>query len=135
MKIQVHLRYPGDSLQIPYPDDFKTTEKSAAERSDTEFHLTTSPRFLSEAEVSVAREFVKALPYTQQVVATGAILIDPNDPLLSKTHDELDTVERSAALGVTRLGSGGAPRSIRERVILIRERSYQGNGSLALPAA
>lgn len=134
MKVQAHLLLSGESLQIPYPKGFNPRSKIAAERSDPEFHLTTTPRWLSPDEIELAEKFIDDLPYQQKLVKTGAVLIDANDPLLTKTHDELDGVERQLQLGNTRRGPTGSPRNIRERVILIRERNYLGNGSLALTA-
>lgn len=132
-QIQAHLMFPGETLQIPYPPGFSRLDKSG-QQADQEFHLSTTPRYLSSPEIAVAEAFIAQLPYRQQLVKTGAILLDANDPLLLKDHDELDRVEAQSNLSNTRKAPTGGMRSIRERVILIRERRYQGTGELALPA-
>lgn len=131
-KIQVKLQVPQETLQIAYPPGFPVLQKTG-QRSDQEFHLSTTPRFLSGEEIVVAEDFITNLPYRQQLIKTGLILLDANDPLLQKTHDELDQVEAQSKLSSTRNAPAGGLRAIRERVILIRERFYQGTGNLALP--
>jgi len=126
-RIQVALGRPGESLQIPYPSGFK------GEKSDpraTEIRLNHSFRLLTVDEVAVAEDFLKTLPYSQSL-STGAHFIDPNDPLLSSSHDHLDQIEADQKMTNTRSSPNGGERSVRERVLIIRE-SYQGVGQMAI---
>lgn len=132
MKEQVHLRVPGESLQIPYPSNYKGPK--SGHPSDTEFFLGLTPRFLTTEEVAVAEAYIGALPYRQSLSKTGAKLIDANDPLLTCSHEDLDEAEAAAHLPNSRNMPGGGERATRERVLLIRERGYQGNGKLAIQA-
>lgn len=123
MLYQVKLRNPGESLQIPYPSDWEG-DKSGDE-TDTSFHLSPNPRFLTQPEIELGKEYVSKLGYSQAVVLTGAKLIG-DDLLISKTHDELDAIEVEQRMPNTRRVNGGE-RSVYERVLIIRERGYEEN--------
>lgn len=129
-RIQVALGRPGESLQIPYPSGYKG---SKVDLRATEIRLNHNFRLLTADEVAVAEAFLGSLPYSQTLLK-GAYFIDPNDPLLAVTHDELDRIERQQKLSNTRRSPNGGERSIRERVLIIRE-SYQGSGQAELSPA
>jgi hypothetical protein len=127
--IEAALRHPKEPLQIPYPRNYQG-EKSGRE-SDAEFHISCEPRYLTPGEIEVAETFVKKLPYTQVLDRTGAVIIG-DDSLLEKDHDYLDDIEKAQGLSNTRYVSGTSERAVAERVLIIRERGYFGNGSKIL---
>lgn len=130
LQAQVALRTRREPLQIPYPSDFRG--QKTGDEDDSEFYLSTEPRFLSLDEIKIAEAFVLRLPYPQGVVRTGAVLVDPDDPLLNAAPEELDKVESENGLSSSKYSNDGTLRSPQERVLLIRERGYLGNGKLAL---
>lgn len=127
--LEVNLRHPKEPLQISYPRDFMG-QKSGRE-ADAEFHISCEPRFLTPEEIEVAEAFIKKLPYTQALDRTGAVLVG-DDSLLEKDHDYLDDIEKAQSLPNTRFVSGTSERATAERVFIIRERGYFGNGSKIL---
>jgi hypothetical protein len=129
MKKQVRLKNATETLQIPYPKGFEG-EKSGSEE-DAEFHLSIEPRFLTVSEIEVAQEFIKRLPYPQSIVMTGCVLIEPDDPLLMKSHNEIDLIEKSNGMSNTRRVNNGE-RSVLERVLILRERGFLGSNSKVL---
>lgn len=131
MLIEAHLTKAKEPLQIPYPRNF-SGEKSGSP-DDKEFHLSCQPRYLTEDEVAIAEAFVTRLLYPQTVSRTGAVQIG-DDPLLEKDQEYLDEVEKNAQLENTRQSPSGGDRSVFERVLIIRERGYRGNGYKMLQA-
>lgn len=127
--IEAALRHPKEPLQISYPRNFMG-QKSGRE-ADAEFHVSCEPRFLTPDEIEVAQTFIEKLPYTQALDKTGAVLIG-DDSLLEKDHDYLDDIEKAQSLSNTRFVSGTSERTVAERVLIIRERGYFGNGSKIL---
>lgn len=127
---QVQLRSNQEPLQIPYPPDFDG-EKSG-EEEDEEFFLDTIPRFLTKDECDLAKNYIATLHYPQDLVYTGCTLIDPDDPLLNFSQEQLDELEKNAQLSSTSEASGGGRLTIQQRVLLIRENGYEGDGKKAL---
>jgi hypothetical protein len=127
--IEAALRTPKEPLQIPYPRNFNG-EKSGRE-TDAEFHISCEPRYLTREELEIAEQFCQKLPYSQAVVKTGAVMIG-DDVLLDKDHDYLDEIEKAQSLPSTRYLDGTSERSVPERVLIIREWGYFGNGSKVL---
>jgi hypothetical protein len=134
---QVHLRFNREPLQIRYPEDFEGDKYDGGnpDFDDTEFYVSTEPRFFSLDEISLIREYLKTLPYSQELVSTGCIMIDEDDPLLEFDHDQLDSLEQEQSLPPTRKPIGGGTRQLFERVLLIREAGYRGTGFKGLPGA
>lgn len=125
--LQCKLQRPVEPLQIPYPKDWN--KPKSVEPDDPSIHISTVPRFLNEYEVALVKEFCQKLSYSQNLVLTGAKLVDRNDPLLNFDHDQLDQIERFVNLPNTRRANGGE-RQTYERVLIIRERGYEGSGNL-----
>lgn len=128
---QAALKYSREPLQIAYPSDY-VGEKSIP--NEDEIFISTQPRMLTIDEIELIENFLTKLPYTQSLYFTGLVLIDPGDSLLKASHDDLDLVEKNAQLSNTRLAPGGGTRSVMERVLLIREAGYYGNGKIAITA-
>lgn len=128
---QVYLAVRREPLQFVYPPDF-AGEKSG-DLDDEEFFLGQEPRFLTADEIELVEEILASLPYTQKLVKTGCVLIDPYDPLLEVTHDRLDEIEAQQKLPSSRKAPGGGTVGIRERVLRIRENGYEGYGNKSLP--
>lgn len=124
---QCKLQRPVEPLQIPYPSDWSNPK--TVDPDDTAIHLSTIPRFLNEYEIELVQAFCKELPYSQNLALTGAKLLDRNDPLLGFDHDQLDRIEKFVNLPNTRRTNGGE-RQTYERVLIIRERGYEGSGNL-----
>lgn len=129
MERQVRLRNPVEPLQIPYPEDFRGKKTDIDEE---EFTLTVLPRRLSDEEIDLAKEYIDALPYKQEIVYTGAVFIDPSDPLLSRSHDQLDLIEKREKLPNSKYAPRGGTKSIMQRVVAIRQHGYEANGAYAL---
>jgi hypothetical protein len=127
-----HLRTRREPLQIPYPAGFGGAKSGHAD--DETLLISHEPRWLTEAEVDIVEAFLKKLPYRQALEMDGAVLIDGDDPLLAASQDDLDQAEASAQLPNTRYLPGGGQRSTRERVLILRERGYGGNGNIAISA-
>jgi hypothetical protein len=127
---QAMLRIRKEPLQIPYPSDWTGQKSSGPE--EEEVIISTEPRWLTEDEIPLVEAFIKTLPYSQFLDLTGAVLIDPNDSLLNASHDDLDRADAAAGFPNTRYLPGGGQRSVQERVLILRERGYVGNGSTAL---
>jgi hypothetical protein len=133
---QVHLQFAKESLQIPYPKGFSGLKTPAGEDDNpAEFHLTCQPRWLTPDEIAVAEAFIKRLTYHQVLVLTGAVLIDPEDPLLNADHSTIDAVEKEYGLPNSRYAAPGAERQLRERVLILRERGCLASGNKALTGA
>lgn len=129
MKRQVRLENPVEPLQIPYPRGFMGQK---SEMDEEEFMLTTLPRTLYDEEIDLAKEYIDRLPYRQKLVYTGAVFLDENDALLSKTHDQLDALEKKLNFKNSKLSPRGGIRTILQRVVMIRQQGYEGNGAYAL---
>jgi len=132
---QAHLRTAREPLQIRYPDDYEGEKNAAEDEDDPEFYITTEPRFLTDGEIKLVRDFVKNLSYPQELVLTGCTMIDPDDPLLEFDHDQLDELEKMQSLPLTRKHPSGGTRQAFERVLLIREQGYEGTGFKSLTGA
>lgn len=134
---QAHLRVEREPLQIRYPEGFLGDKYDGGnpDFDDQEFHISTEPRFLSLDEIEIVRGYIKSLPYSQDLVLTGCVLIDEEDPLLGLDHDQLDALEKDQLLRSTRKPIGGGTRQLFERVLLIREAGYEGTGFKGLPGA
>lgn len=131
---QVALKSQREPLQIAYPHGFTGAKSTHPE--EEEFFLSTEPRFLTLDEIQLAQRFIARLSYRQELVFTGAVLVDPNDPLLEASHEQINQIEAEANLANTEMAPGGGQRSIRERVYILRERGFLGSGNKVLsPAA
>lgn len=133
MQKQVALRFQREPLQISYPRGFQGAKSTHPE--EEEFFLSTEPRFLTLDEIQVAQEFIRRLSYRQELTFTGAILVDPNDPLLNASPEQINRIEAEAHLPSTEMAPGGGRRSVRERVYILRERGFLSNGNKVLSAA
>ncbi len=130
MLLQVKLQRSGEPLQIPYPESWEGERSGTAE--DTTLLVNQMPRWVTPDEELLIKDYIAKLPYRQSLERTGAVQIDADDPLLSATHDELDTAEAAAQLANTRSLIGGGTRSIQERVLILRERGYRGGAHRAI---
>lgn len=131
---ECHLRFTRSPEQISYPQGF--TGQKSAHPEEEEFFIGKEPRYLTSDEIKLAEDFLKTLPYQQELVLTGAVLVDPEDPLFQKTHEELDRIEADMNLPNSRPPEGG-DCEIRERVYRIREQipDHPLNGHRELSAA
>lgn len=129
---QIHLKFGREPLNIPYPPGFKG--QKSGNYQDEEFILSVMPRSLTDDEIALAEKFIKTLPYQQQIVHTGCLFLDEQEPLMNLTHEELDRLEEENALENSSLSPGRGQRSILERVLTIRHAGYEGSGRLALSA-
>lgn len=129
MQRQVRLQNPVEPLQVPYPRGFRGRK---SEMDEEEFTLTIIPRKLYDEEIDLAKELIDQLPYRQELVYTGAVFIDENDPLLSKTHDQLDMLEQKLNFKNSKKSPRGGIKTILQRVVIIRQQGYEGNGAYAL---
>ena len=127
---QAQLRIGREPLQIRYPEDFQGDKYDGGnlDFDDNEFYVSTEPRFFSSDEIEIIREYLKDLPYPQDLVLTGCTMIDEEDPLLDLDHEQLDALEKDQLLPLTRKPIGGGTRQLFERVLLIREVGYEGTG-------
>lgn len=132
---QVHLKAAKEPLQIRYPEGYEGEKSADEDQDDGEFFITTEPRFLCEDEINLVREYVKTLSYSQELMFTGCTMIDPDDTLLDFDHDQLDALEETQGLPSTRKPPGGGTRQAFERVLLIREKGYEGTGFKSLSGA
>lgn len=115
---QTALKSGREPLQIEVPPGFQGARTNPGE---TEIFLAAGKMtVLTLDEIRFVEKYLESLPYKQSLVF-GATMIDANDPLLTATHDDLDKVERSNALPVSRMVAKGGVRSIQERVLIIRE--------------
>jgi hypothetical protein len=135
--VQAHLRFGREPLQIPYPEDFEGDKYDGGNTDfdDAEIYISTEPRFFTPDEIEVVQEYLKTLLYSQELIETGCIMIDEDDPLLEFDHDQLDALEQDQSLPQTRKPIGGGTRQLFERVLLIREYGYRGTGFKGLPGA
>jgi hypothetical protein len=131
---QVQLQNSREPLQIPYPPDFKGEKYAEQDSEEQEFYLSSEPRFLTKDEIEVAQEYLKTIWYSPKLSFTGCVMIDPEDPLLDFNHDQLDRIEKEQNLPSSRKHPTGGTRQMFERVLLIRERGYEGTGFKSLPA-
>lgn len=115
---QAHLKRPGESLQVTYPPNYRGQRSFPIEAD--EFFVGSEPLFLTNGEIELVQALTTKLPYRQEIILTGAVLVDSNDPLLLMTDDELDEVESVLGLESSRDPSG-AELSTRERVYRTRE--------------
>lgn len=126
---QVSLSKSIEPLQIRVPDSFDG-QRTDPER--TEIYITTRMTLLTLDEINdVVKPYLNSLPYPQSL-NYGAVFIDEDDPLLGRSQEELDAIERSTSLPNSRYARGTQQRSTRERVLIIRERGYFGSGQRAL---
>lgn len=126
MQKQCYLKIGSESLQIPYPPDFKGAKSMDSE--DTEIHINSLPRLLTEDEILVVEDYLKTLPYPQSLLFTGAIFLDPSDPLVAMDNIELDRLEDEDMLPSTKYSKDGGIRQPYERVLILRESGYKGVG-------
>lgn len=130
MQVEANLQSPRETLQIPYPRNFNTNDKTHTE--DREIIAGYEPRYYTEAELAVVDAYLPGLPYAQALIRTGAIAIG-NDVLLgTATADDLDRIEASAGFANSRYLDEKYERSLRERVLIVRESGYRG-GVIAAP--
>jgi hypothetical protein len=132
MLLQAKLQRSAEPLQIPFPDGWGG--ERSGEPDDTTLLINQSPRWLTTDEALLVEGYIAKLPYRQSLERTGAVLIDADDPLLTASHDDLDTAEVAAQLPNTRFLIGGGTRSSQERVLILRERGYRGGAFRAIAA-
>jgi hypothetical protein len=130
LKKEVRLKTSGH-LFIRYPADYKGERSSDSQ--DDEFYLSDKPRYLTAGELTLAEKEVAKMKQT--LVFTGAVLIDPADPLLNYSHDQLDAIERDNSFPCSRKSPAGGTRSIYERVLILRERGYESNAAKFLASS
>jgi hypothetical protein len=131
MKQYLSLRYGREPLQVPIPEDFQ------GERGDPDapdLWITTQPGLFTLDEQQVIEAYLPTLPYSQ-VLVKGAIMIDSDDPLLELDHEGLSKVEAENGLQITEFAPGSGRRTLYERVLIIREQGFLGNGKLMLAEA
>ena len=128
MSKQVALTKTVEPLQIVVPSDFKgfRTDPDASQ-----LYVSTQMATYTFDEIELIKQFVSRLPYKQDLTY-GGVLIDPNDPLLSSSHDDLDALEKEAKMPCSRCASSGGEISVYERVLRLRENNYAGTGATAL---
>jgi hypothetical protein len=126
MQKQAYLKIGSESLQIPYPPDFKGAKSLDIE--DTEIHINSIPRLLTEDEIPLVENYIKTLPYPQSLLFTGAVFLDPSDPLVAMSNAELDKLEADELIPSTKYSKDGGLRQPYERVLILRESGYQGVG-------
>ncbi len=125
---QIYLSI-GPARQIDYPPDYEG-EKSGDE-DDENFSVSTQPRFLTSGEIELAEAYVKSIPDAQRVLYTGAVLIDPDDPLINASLEDLKKVIEQEKLNIPTQADGGTLPA--QAVLLaIREAGYEGNGKRAI---
>lgn len=125
---QIYLSI-GPTRQVPYPSDYQG-EKSGDE-DDENFSLSTQPRFLTTDELELAEAYVQSIPDAQRLLYTGAVLVDPEDPLLEASHEDLKKVIEQEKLNIPIEVSGGT-LPVQAIVLAIREAGYAGTGKRAL---
>lgn len=125
---QVYLSI-GPTRQVAYPPNFEG-EKSGDE-DDENFSLSTQPRFLTSDEVELAKAYIQSIPDSQRLLFTGAVLVDPEDPLLNASHEDLKRVIEQEKLNLPTEVSGGT-LPVQAIVLAIREAGYEGNGKRAI---
>ncbi|QLE46373.1 hypothetical protein FD723_39880 (plasmid) [Nostoc sp. C052] len=131
MKLQKEVRLShGSSLQINYPEDWEG-EKSGDEE-DPQFFVSAQPKLLTGDEIQLAEQYLKTILTTQKLVLTGFVQIDPDDPLLEATHEELDRLETEKNFPVSRYASSGGNLPVLTRVLRIREQGYEGDKYLSI---
>lgn len=126
MKRQIALKIAREPIQVQYPKDFKGQRSQAL--GQTEIFITTQPTVATDDEIEFIEAYIRTLPYPQRL-AKGAVLIDEDDPLLGLSHAELNKVEQDANFACTEKAVGSGQRSIRERVLILREAGFLGNGT------
>ncbi len=133
MNRQVCLRSGREPLQIAYPEGFSGVK---FDPESTEINISREMRLLSQDEIAVVERYLdpKNLPYKQSL-NYGAIMVDQDDPLLQIDHDALNQVEKDSSLASTEFAIGGGRRSLYERVLILRESGFAGNGSKSLSPA
>lgn len=130
MQVEASLKSPRETLQIPYPQKFNPGDKTHID--DREIIAGYEPRYYTEPELAVVEAYLPRLPYSQSLIRTGAILIG-DDILLTATDADLDLIEVTAGLPSSRQIDSNCPRSLRERVLIVRELGYRG-GIITVPA-
>jgi hypothetical protein len=132
MKRQVRLTHNTGELSIAYPPDWN---KPKSFPNSPTFSIPSSKRFttLDESEIELAIATI-AKRNIKQALVFGATFLDENDPLLEKSHKELDAMERDLGQPSTATNPDGGRPSVHERVLRIREAGYRGNGSKELLA-
>jgi len=125
---QVYLSI-GPVRQVDYPSDFEG-EKSGDE-DDENFSISTQPRFLTSDEIELAEAYIKSIPDAQRLQFTGAVIVDPEDPLLNASVEDLKKIIEQEKLNIPVEANGGTlpPQAI---VLAIREAGYEGNGKRAI---
>ena len=110
MKIQAYLQFAREPIQIPSPN------------GET-IHVSTEPAYYTDKEILLIEQFIQRLPYTQNLVKTGAQLIG-SDPLLSATVEQIEAIEAKHGYTSLRKNTDGSPKSLRDRVLMLRENGY-----------
>lgn len=128
MQRQASLAKAAEPLQIKYPRNF-TGQKSDPDA--TEILISTRMGLYTIDEIRVIEVYLSTLPYAQKL-SFGTVLIDQDDLLLNANHDQIDQTEQSIGYPNSRTAPGGGERSLRERVLILRENGYYGNGGVAL---
>jgi hypothetical protein len=133
IKKECRLRLPG-SISIDYPSGYRGTKSDPTEEA---FFVSTEPRWLTMDEIDLAAkrliEMNKAFPSRMQaLVYTGAIQIDPKDPLRQATHEQLNAIEKANGLPCSCNSPAGGHRSVLERVLIIREQGCFANAATYL---
>lgn len=119
-----------EPLQIPFPRNFSGQKTNP---DATQLYVSTEFAVYTLDELGVISQFLPKLPYAQ-TLKFGASFLDAADPLLEFDQDRLDALEERESMPNSRTAPGGGERSLRERVIILREQGYAGSGTKALLA-
>jgi hypothetical protein len=122
MQIQLNLK-KGTPLEVKYPEGFKDKSVSMSK----EMHLSLQPKMFTVGEYFLIKKELEKRSREKEL-EMGTVLIDETDPLLTKTHKEIDSIEEKLSFSNTKKNPKGGKNSIHQRVISIRERGYFGNG-------
>jgi hypothetical protein len=126
----VGLKYGHEPLQVHVPENFEGLRSS----EDDELYVEVQMKAFTLDELALIQSAIDSLSYPQALVK-GAVIVDEDDPLISADHQFLDALELREGLRNSRMCSGGGERSIYERVLIIRESGFAGNGNAELPEA
>jgi len=126
---QVSLAGYPQAIAVPYPDDWDGFK--SGDEDERHFSLSPQPTILSADEIEYGREYIATvmkLP-NAQIVETGAIMGPPDDPLYQWDHDKLNQLEQELGFPNSEFIKSGGQNSVNARVIIIRERGYDQDGS------
>jgi hypothetical protein len=113
------------TIQVHYPEDYQG-EKSRDD-SDETFLLGKSFVLLTEDEIDLVKQELGA-DADSTLLFSGTVIVDPEDPLLSYSLEELSELERELGYPSTETITAGGQLPNNVRVIQIRSRGYQGLG-------